>query len=127
MAHLLENKEKNRKPLVLAFAGPSGHGKTELAKQLGRLLSLDTATADLTTVENERELFGARSFYQGSNKGTDLNNFLTINEGKPSIVFLDEFEKTSEKIRNALLIPFDEGMPPQKIKLFWPSFPTFNC
>ena len=37
---------KTNKPLLLAFAGLSGHGKTELAKQMGEVLSLPLLEVD---------------------------------------------------------------------------------
>lgn len=37
------------KPLVLLFTGPSGHGKTQLAEDMNRLLSLDIFTVDCTS------------------------------------------------------------------------------
>ena len=48
----------SRKPLVLVFAGPSGHGKTELARRLGSLLSLALEVVDCTIFNREIELFG---------------------------------------------------------------------
>lgn len=44
-------------PLVFVFAGPSGHGKTELAKEMGRLLSLDQIIVDCTETQEETDLF----------------------------------------------------------------------
>ncbi|TLD37370.1 P-loop containing nucleoside triphosphate hydrolase protein [Venturia nashicola] len=110
LAHMLEDKEeKAPKPLVLVFAGPSGHGKTELATQLGQLLAMELLVVDCTSMDHERDLFGGRRPWSGWEEGAKLNNFLAQNDGRSSVVFLDEFEKTSEGVHNALLKPFDEG------------------
>ena len=98
------------KPLVLVFAGPSGHGKTELAKRLGQLLTLELECVDSTEIKYESDLFGPKQPYLGYQQGSPLNNFLTRMSGKRAIVFLDEFEKTTREVQNACLIPFDEGM-----------------
>ncbi|KAH7333255.1 P-loop containing nucleoside triphosphate hydrolase protein [Rhexocercosporidium sp. MPI-PUGE-AT-0058] len=100
---------KTKRPLVMVFAGPSGHGKTELARRLGHLMSLDLEIVDCTTYTREIELFGPRNPYVGAEQGSPLNNFLVKNEGKRCIVFLDEFEKTTSDIHQALLVPFDNG------------------
>ena len=97
------------KPLVLAFAGPSGHGKTELARRLGYLMSLELEVVDCTVVTREIELFGGRHPYVNAEQGTSLNNFLARNSGRRCIVFLDEFEKCPKEIHQAFLLPFDNG------------------
>jgi len=99
----------SKKPLVLVFAGPSGHGKTELARRLGYLLSLALEVVDCTIFNREMELFGPRNPYVGAAQGSPLNNFLAQHEGERCIVFLDEFEKTTTDIHQALLLPFDNG------------------
>ncbi|KAN0104943.1 P-loop containing nucleoside triphosphate hydrolase [Hyaloscypha variabilis] len=98
-----------KRPLVMVFAGPSGHGKTELARRLGHLMSLDLEIVDCTIYSREIELFGPRDPYVGAEHGSPLNNFLAKNAGKRCIVFLDEFEKTTTDIHQALLVPFDNG------------------
>lgn len=99
----------SRRPLVLVFAGPSGHGKTELARRLGHLMSLELEVVDCTIFNRESELFGPRHPYVGADRGSPLNNFLAKNAGQRCIVFLDEFEKTTSDIHQALLLPFDNG------------------
>ncbi|KAH0543129.1 hypothetical protein FGG08_002555 [Glutinoglossum americanum] len=90
------------------LAGPSGHGKTELAKRLGDLLSIQMERVDMTEMRSETDIFGPKAPYVGSEEGSPLNNFLVHMGGQKSIVFLDEFEKSGPGVRNALLIPFDE-------------------
>ena len=97
------------KPLVLVFAGPSGHGKTEMARRLGYLMSLEPLVVDCTGVQRETDLFGGRHPFMNAAKGTALNNHLVKYDGERSIVFLDEFEKTSPEVHQALLLPFDNG------------------
>lgn len=77
---------------------------------MGQLLSLEIECVDCTEMKHETDLFGAKKPYIGYDVGSPLNNFLARLSGKRSIVFLDEFEKTTPEVKNALLIPFDEGM-----------------
>jgi hypothetical protein len=98
-----------KRPLVLCFAGPSGHGKTELARRLGHLMSLELEVVDCAIVSREMELFGPRHPFANAERGSPLNNFLARNSGQECIVVLDEFEKTSREIHQALLLPFGNG------------------
>ena len=52
-----------RRPLVLAFAGLSGHGKTELATSLGTLLSTDICNIDMSKIQHSLGLFGGPAPY----------------------------------------------------------------
>ncbi|KAI1778573.1 P-loop containing nucleoside triphosphate hydrolase protein [Hypoxylon cercidicola] len=100
---------QRKKPLILVFAGPSGHGKTELAKRFGDLMSLELQVVDCTIFKQDNELFGPRPPYSGHEDGSPLNNFLARKAGERCIVFMDEFEKTSKDIHNTLLLPFQDG------------------
>lgn len=94
---------KRFEPLVLAFAGPAGHGKTELTELLGKAISATTITVSCAEVRTLWGLFGSEVGYRGCSDGTALNNFLVKNNGKHSIVFLDEFDKTHHDVVEALL------------------------
>ncbi|KAI0570487.1 clpA ATP-binding subunit of Clp protease and DnaK/DnaJ chaperone [Pyrenophora tritici-repentis] len=99
----------SKAPLVMAFAGPSGHGKTELAKAMGDLLSVKHTIIDMAGCHDVFDLFGSPAGYHRSLDGSKLNNFLAANSGKRSVVFLDEFDKSNQSIRNALLLLTHSG------------------
>ncbi|KAI1297065.1 P-loop containing nucleoside triphosphate hydrolase protein [Xylaria venustula] len=82
---------------------------TELARKFGDLLSLELITVGCTMFSREDELFGPKRPYYGYEQGAPINNFLTRISGKRCIVFVDEFEKISTEIWDALLIPFGQG------------------
>ena len=98
------------KPLVLAFAGPSGHGKTELATQMGHSLNVLWIDIDCAQTSTEFGLLGSTSGYASNAEGSQLNNFLAAQANKRCVVFLDEFDKTKDKVREALLKVTDTGM-----------------
>lgn len=97
------------KPLVLFFTGLSGHGKTELARLMGGLLSLELIVVDCTMMKYDTDLFGPWYPYRGSEVGTQLNNHLAEWDGKRTVVFLDEFDKTTDDVRKAMLLLFESG------------------
>ncbi|KAJ4403523.1 hypothetical protein N0V85_005077 [Neurospora sp. IMI 360204] len=90
------------RPIILLFAGPSGH---------------DLLTVDCTNMHSKYDLWGPVKPYAGYKDGSKLNNFLAEHSGRRSIVFLDEFEKMDQEIRNTLLLPFqDELLTPVDCK-----------
>ena len=96
-------------PLVLLFTGPSGHGKTELAGRMGNLLSLEMHTIDCTEMKYESDMFGPKKPHKGAEDGVPLNNFLWSHAGERCIIFLDEIDKTTKEVRNAMLKVFEHG------------------
>lgn len=100
---------KIAKPLVLLLTGPSGHGKTELASRMGDLLSLGILRIDCTEMKHEADLLGWKGAYYGAHRGTPLNNFIATWTGQRAIIFLDEFDKTTDEVRKTLLLPFEDG------------------
>ncbi|CAF9942272.1 MAG: hypothetical protein ALECFALPRED_009644 [Alectoria fallacina] len=97
------------KPLILLFTGLSGHGKTELARRMGGLLSLELIVVDCTMMRHDTDIFGPWSPYYGSQVGSQLNNHLVEWDGKRTVVFLDEFDKTTDDVRQAMLLLFESG------------------
>jgi ATP-dependent Clp protease ATP-binding subunit ClpA len=77
---------------------------------MGELLNLEIHCVDCTEMKYETELFGPKKPYIGHELGSPLNNFLSHNSGRRCIVFLDELEKTTREVQNALLVPFAEGL-----------------
>lgn len=93
---------KSSPPLVIAFVGSPGHGKTQLALQMGELLSADIIVINCTEIRYATELLGPEA---------PLNKHLAYAHGERTVVFLDEFDKTTEEVRQSLLILFDQGTP----------------
>lgn len=90
-------------------AGASGHGKTELAKCVGALLSVESLVVDSTEMNHITDFFGPKAPFPGYEDGSALNNFLCRNHGQRSVVFVDNFKAMGSNVFDSLLIPFGEG------------------
>ena len=103
----------NRPRGVLFFAGPTGVGKTELAKAVTELLFGDETLMhrfDMTEFNSERSIarmIGAPPGYAGHDAGGELTNAM---RARPfSVVLFDEVEKAHPRILDMFLQILDEG------------------
>ncbi len=104
-----------KRPLgAFLFLGPTGVGKTELAKQLARFLfNTEEALIRIDMSEfmerfNISKLIGAPPGYVGYDEGGILTE--TVRRRPYSVILLDEIEKSHPDVYNILLQVFDEGM-----------------
>lgn len=106
-------KAKNRPIGVFMFLGPTGVGKTELAKQLAKFM-FDSTDALIRMDMSEfgekftvSKLTGAPPGYVGYEEGGQLTEKV---KRKPySVILLDEIEKAHPDVFNTMLQVFDEG------------------
>ncbi|WP_425409077.1 ATP-dependent Clp protease ATP-binding subunit ClpA [Hyphococcus sp.] len=92
------------------FAGPTGVGKTEVAKQLGLVMGLELVRFDMSEYMERHtvsRLIGAPPGYVGFDQGGLLTD--AIDQNPHCVLLLDEIEKAHPEIFNILLQVMDNG------------------
>ena len=106
-------KDRNRPAAVLLFAGPTGVGKTETAKQIAAALFgsernlVRVAMADFTDSWGSTRLLGSGPGYVGHEKGGWLVR--RLRETPSCVLLLDEFDRAHQAVRDLFLEAFDNA------------------
>jgi ATP-dependent Clp protease ATP-binding subunit ClpA len=92
------------------FSGPTGVGKTELAKQLARILGIEFLRFDMSEYMEKHtvsRLIGAPPGYVGYDQGGQLTD--AVRKTPYAVLVLDEIEKAHADIFNILLQVMDHA------------------
>ncbi len=92
------------------FAGPTGVGKTEVTKQLAKLLGVELVRLDMSEYMERHavsRLIGAPPGYVGFDQGGLLTD--AIHKNPHCVLLLDEIEKAHPDVFNLLLQIMDHG------------------
>ena len=108
-------QRRGGRPRGVAFlAGPTGVGKTELAKSITELLFNDESAyirfdmSEFSAEHADQRLIGAPPGYIGYDAGGELTN--AIRERPFSVVLFDEIEKAHPRILDKFLQVLDDGV-----------------
>lgn len=106
---------RGNRPRGVAFlAGPTGVGKTELAKAVTSLLFGDDSAyirfdmSEFSAEHSDQRLIGAPPGYVGYDAGGELTN--AVREKPFSVVLFDEIEKAHPRILDKFLQILDDGV-----------------
>ncbi len=92
------------------FSGPTGVGKTEVARQLSQILGIDLVRFDMSEYMERHSvsrLIGAPPGYVGFDQGGLLTD--AIDKQPHAVLLLDEIEKAHPDLFNILLQVMDHG------------------
>ena len=92
------------------FSGPTGVGKTEVARQLAYILGIELVRIDMSEYMERHsvsKLIGAPPGYVGFDQGGILTE--SVNKNPHSVLLLDEIEKAHPDVFNILLQVMDNG------------------
>ncbi len=93
------------------FAGPTGVGKTEVTRQLAKVLGVELIRLDMSEYMERHtvsRLIGAPPGYVGFDQGGLLTE--QVNKHPHAVLLLDELEKAHPDVFNLLLQVMDHGM-----------------
>ena len=103
--------DSENKPIgSFMFAGPTGVGKTELAKQLAKTLGVSFQRFDMSEYMERHavsRLIGAPPGYVGFDEGGLLTD--KVHQNPYCVLLLDEIEKSHSDVHNILLQVMDHG------------------
>ena len=93
------------------FAGPTGVGKTEICKQLSRIMGVKLLRFDMSEYMERHsisKLIGSPPGYVGYDEGGLLTE--AVNSNPYAVLLLDEIEKAHPDVFNLLLQVMDHGL-----------------
>ncbi len=103
-------KRKSVQPISFMFCGPSGVGKTELARALAAFLGVELQRVDMSEYMEKHSvsrLIGAPPGYVGYEEGGVLTE--GVRRHPYCVLLLDEVEKAHPDVFNILLQVMDDG------------------
>ena len=101
------------KPLTLLFAGPSGVGKTEVARILSSVyMGEKPITLNMSEYQSSasiNRIIGAPAGYIGFGSNRELP-FDALDTNPYQVILLDEFEKCDRSVQRLFIPVFDDGV-----------------